>query len=126
LQARDDKRAGKLRCPACQQVFTISDQSAPPDHRLTNCPDCNERISRKARSCPHCGAPLVATTIEQTGKTWKVVQLVGFLSAAVGFGVLVSGQSQLPRGVLVVSFLAGFFGLIAFLVGRIGAWWYHG
>ena len=30
------------------------------DHstRLTNCPDCRGRVSRRAASCPHCGAPL--------------------------------------------------------------------
>ena len=25
---------------------------------LTNCPDCNKEVSKKAESCPHCGTIL--------------------------------------------------------------------
>ena len=78
--------------------------------------------------------------IELTGKRWKVCQLVGILGvvvAAAWFTVLIVHDAAAP-GVSVaqnaaeVSASAGWLigvlalGVIVFLVGRIGAWWYHG
>jgi ssDNA-binding Zn-finger/Zn-ribbon topoisomerase 1 len=97
------------------------------DRRLVRCPDCDKRISRKARACPFCGAPVAATTIEQTGKLWKAIQLAGGLLLVVGAGlgaVACSGQGS--PAVLIGSILAGFFGVVGYAVGRTGAWWFHG
>lgn len=35
-------------------------QPAPAQRALTQCPDCGQLVSLKARQCVHCGAPLVA------------------------------------------------------------------
>jgi hypothetical protein len=67
------------------------------------------------------------TVIEQTGKAWKAIQLLGGLMAVVGFAVAVAvGTGRGSAAVLAVSILGGVMGLIAFIVGRIGAWWFHG
>ena len=66
-------------------------------------------------------------TIEQTGKRWKAVQLVGGLVMVLGVGMC----SLMPRGgdyeaqmTAGVGLLA--IGLVVLIAGRLGAWWYHG
>lgn len=41
--------------------------------RLIRCPDCNKKVSRRATSCPACGAPRAAVqeAIEKAGKAVK-------------------------------------------------------
>jgi hypothetical protein len=68
-------------------------------------------------------------TIEATGKLWKAVQLLGALSAIAGAVAMVVGFNQggaggeNPAAIGILLLLAG---LLAFLVGRIGGWWFHG
>ena len=93
---------------------------------LINCPECKKEISDKATSCPYCGCPLKATTIEQTGKKWKGIQLAGMILVLLGgFKFYQSrfvdysyrGTNQ-SISILIIGF-------IVILIGGIGAWWYH-
>ena len=57
-------------------------------------------------------------TIEKTGKDWKVAQAVGAVAMLLGLPTcVVSGDAG-----AVVMLL----GLATFIVGRVGAWWFHG
>ncbi len=50
-----------VTCSACDQDFVVSSRSADaPKSNLYQCPDCGRDISRRAASCPHCGAPVEA------------------------------------------------------------------
>jgi hypothetical protein len=66
------------------------------------------------------------TVIEATSKGWKSVQLFGALGCIFGviLGIAMSA-AQSPGGV-GFAVLLGIIGFIAFIVGRIGAWWDHG
>ncbi|HEY5600493.1 MAG TPA: zinc-ribbon domain-containing protein [Patescibacteria group bacterium] len=87
---------------------------------LIKCPSCNEDVSDAAASCPHCGHPLRATTIEKTGKKWKAIKLFSFLAMLLGIVLsFLTGQSTLAALIITV----GFFGII---IGFIGSWWFHG
>jgi hypothetical protein len=94
------------------------------DQRVKACPDCGKEVSRRASACIHCGAPLAAegavSTVQQTGKKWKAMQLAG--AALMIFGVV----SCSAQGDAQTSALALMIGFVVFVGARIGAWWNHG
>ncbi len=57
----------KVACPHCGKETILSVLKQPPappappgsvlPGSLKNCPGCGERISLRARTCPHCGEP---------------------------------------------------------------------
>ncbi|MBI2999132.1 MAG: zinc-ribbon domain-containing protein [Deltaproteobacteria bacterium] len=99
---------------------------------LIRCPDCDREISSRAVTCPGCGAPIrSAVTIQATGRAWKATQLTGAAAAIAGITGVAIGPTD------GISFLGGFpalglaslslfTGILVFIVGKIGAWWYHG
>ncbi|MCE5230478.1 hypothetical protein LLG95_12910 [bacterium] len=115
---------------------------------LITCADCGQKVSAMAAACPRCGRPMRdkfnfrydppevrsvprgTRTIEATGKGWKFLQLVGVL-LTIGGGVTTCVKMQMPHppgadatfGLAVLGFAVG---LLIFIAGRIGAWWFHG
>ncbi|MFH0981679.1 MAG: hypothetical protein V2A79_09090 [Planctomycetota bacterium] len=80
------------------------------------------------------GRPLVVRpvptvqTIEKTGKIWKAIQLLSACAMIIGIPMVCSSVSSGPSAsppspVGILLALLGFLGVI---VGRVGAWWYHG
>lgn len=66
-------------------------------------------------------------TIQQTGKLWKLAQMLGALGIIGGVGVLVAqGQGFVDDKTAVWSWLAIVGGLGLWVSGRLGAWWFHG
>lgn len=57
-------------------------------------------------------------TIEQTGKGWKAVILIGGIFLLIGLPTM---AIDVPIGGSMTGL-----GLATYLIGRIGAWWYHG
>ena len=69
------------------------------------------------------------TVTEQTNKRWKGLQAVGCLTVvvsmiAVGLAIGSSTGDEPPAAAMVFGFLI-FAGAVAWLVGRLGAWWFH-
>jgi hypothetical protein len=69
--------------------------------------------------------------IEQTGKLWKVVQVLGAITAVVGTVIVSSamasgGENGADRSSAIGGAGVLATGLVVFLCGRIGAWWHHG
>lgn len=91
---------------------------------LIDCPDCGVKVSDAAPACPKCSRPMKATTIEATGKQWKVGQLIGGIVLV--FGILgIVGSANNPEaasGGVMFTML----GLFLFIASRVGAWWHHG
>ena len=85
-----------------------------------------------ATSCPHCGRPILPTptahnlptVIEQTAKKWKGLQVIGGLMTCFGFFMAMAGEANSEESSIAPTVLA-LVGLLAFLYGRFGAWWYH-
>lgn len=95
---------------------------------LIECPECGREVSDRAKACPKCACPVgrQVQTVERTGKAWKLVQLVGAgvsILATVWTVAKLSGSPEATAGPQMVGILLG---LAAFIVGRIGAWWFHG
>lgn len=89
---------------------------------LINCPDCGKEVSERADACPECGGPMTdedVQTIEQTGKKWKIFQLVGALILTAGMVGCMAGEFDAGS----MGFLSGF---IVIICVRMGAWWEHG
>lgn len=68
---------------------------------LIKCPDCGKEISRKAKSCPHCGCPMENTVIcpycnNNSGKTYRQIQEVGCAIKCnyCGKDIIVTNQQQ--------------------------------
>lgn len=93
---------------------------------LVKCPDCGREVSDAAPTCPECGKPLKAQTIERTGKKWKSVIVVGALAAIIGTIVLVAGVTDESAAAIAAGVIVLLTGITMTLVGRIGAWWFHG
>ncbi|MEK6608209.1 MAG: hypothetical protein AABZ30_11145 [Myxococcota bacterium] len=64
--------------------------------------------------------------IEQTGKKWKRLQVLGTIGAITGIPIACAGfaSDSSTGGTLGIG--AVVLGFIVFLIGRIGAWWHHG
>ena len=61
--------------------------------KLMKCKDCNEEISKKAKSCPKCGAPVKK-------KTSRVTWLFLILIVLFIFGVTTSEKNTSPSAVV--------------------------
>jgi len=85
---------------------------------LINCSECEKQISDTAKSCPSCGHPVAAVTIEATGKRFKGLQVIGLLIFIVGFIFLFINP---PTGII-----GTLLGLGLYIYSRFGAWWQHG
>jgi len=97
---------------------------------LIACPECGGQVSTSAATCPACGYPIQAVTIEATGKKWKSMQLAGGLIMAVGvFGIvgscLASMHRSEPTAGLPIAATVVALGLVLVAGGRLGAWWHH-
>lgn len=92
--------------------------------KLVACPACAKAVSRSAPACPQCGEPMAPITIERTGKTAKLMQLIG--STACMVAVLIFGlESVIERAHVTSGFMLAV-GLSVFVAGRIQAWWRNG
>lgn len=100
---------------------------------LIACPECKRDISDRAAFCPQCGSPMNAprtateppVQIEQTGKDWKIVQAGGAALMLLGSVACMAALGNPGSDPIVGSGLAGI-GLLAYITGRVGAWWFHG
>ena len=76
--------------------------------------------------------PGYVQTIERTGKPWKGVLLIGALLMLAGVGscgvILLSDPRHISHPPITVWIAGGIAlaGFIVFIVGRFGAWWFHG
>jgi len=69
-------------------------------------------------------------TTQATGKIWKLIQLIGFglvLWGVVGC-MMINDKMPEPESVQAKTkgALLGVGGVIVFLFGRAGGWWFHG
>src|SRR5690625_4965513 len=76
---------------------------------LIQCAECNREISDKARACPGCGAPTVAstpassrsteppTTVEQTSKRYKGQMLLAVTLFIVGLITMIGAGGADPN-----------------------------
>ena len=104
---------------------------------LIECPDCGRKISDRAPACPGCGAPNSAAarpaqpqprpqtqTIEQTGKPFKIAQIIGVIMLALGI-LLLFGQG-FDHGTPVAGVIVAVLGVGTVLMAKLMAWFEHG
>ena len=89
---------------------------------LITCPDCAQQVSDQAPSCPHCGRPSVATTVEATDKRWKSLQFVAVLAMIVG---LLSAWISAGGAMVWAGAAVGLAGIGLWIYARLGVWWHH-
>lgn len=63
------------------------------------------------------------TTIEQTGKRYKGMMLIGTVTAGIGIGVMFGMQQGMAPMIGLLLTLAG---LALYGGARFMAWWHHG
>ena len=95
---------------------------------LIKCTECQREISDQAPACPGCGAPIKKAvgdvqTVELTGKTWKMRQIVGAVLLGIGIVLLFGSGSDGGR---VIGIFMAFGGICVYIFSRVGAWWQHG
>lgn len=102
---------------------------------LIACPECGNRVSSSAPSCPNCGAPIAGaseskatganiTTVQETSKRLKLHMLISVLMICVGV-VWSMPVAQGPAGSTAWPGLLLAAGLIWYVVSRIRVWWHH-
>lgn len=136
----------EVRCPQCNQPIAM--ESNLPDaasNERKPCPFCGESIAMSAIKCRFCGEfldvdrrpaikPREASDvdsrpvqiIEQTAKQWKAVQAISALAIMICFfGFLFSMCANSTFGIALFVFI-GLLALVAYMVGSMCAWWFHG
>lgn len=97
---------------------------------LIKCADCGADVSDRAPTCPRCGGPIEReiVTTQQTGKSYKGMQLIGVLLILGGVVSCMAATSATPQSDDGMAFSGLLFlgGLGFYFAGRIGAWWNHG
>ena len=103
---------------------------------LIKCPECSKDVSDKAPTCPNCGAPIAAasvdkqvginvTTVQETSKRLKAQMLLASLSLAVGivWAILAANASEPTSLAFPTSLFVG--GLVWYAITRFRIWWHH-
>jgi hypothetical protein len=105
---------------------------------LINCSECNQQISDKAESCPHCGNPDLkinksraifnepsqrVQTIQLTSKRLKFYYLVSII--VFFWGLLSAFAASSNNQSMVLQSYAVFFGFIGLMVTKFLTWWHH-
>jgi len=91
---------------------------------IIECPECKKQISSAATACISCGfpvspvSPLSAVPIEQTGKKWKKLTLIG---AGLVVGGLISMALIGSAGAILLAA-----GIPVLVYTGFGQWWHHG
>lgn len=126
----DEVGAGQfVNCPKCQVPLRVPVKHAPTPvttpvtpalSNLVKCPDCSREVSKRATSCPHCGAPIAPAAPPPQPTTASVmacpscrVQLVSkektkggaTLSGVLGLFLLISGVLAVFANVIVGGIL---------------------
>ncbi len=105
---------------------------------LIDCPECNNKVSDAAPTCPKCGVPIAGakegkaagvqlTTIQATGKRLKVHTIFSSLLICIGtiWLLVTAGTMQEGDELSLVSTILIFVGFIWFIITRIRIWWHH-
>jgi hypothetical protein len=87
---------------------------------MTSCPECSRAISDQATTCPSCGLPLAAVTIQATARQWKALLLFGFLVFFGGMLLMGLADDGFTHGFGAFLVIAS---LVMVVVSRFGAWW---
>lgn len=101
---------------------------------LIQCPECDHAVSTYAMGCPQCGYPLAGTphdrravyVVERTGKTWKLVRVLGWLVMALGAVILFWAWAGRRSGGEALGSWIGLAGAGGVWISKAGAWWYNG
>ena len=115
----DEAGAGSVvECPKCERLTTVpsAQQAATtPQANLINCPDCGRQISKRAASCPNCGARLVVVDDAQfslgcaSATTLQVIAVLEILGAIVGGAVVGSENGGLGFAIFISGIISGIF-----------------
>jgi len=103
---------------------------------LIKCPECSREVSDKAPTCPKCGAPIAAasvdrevgvnlTTVQATSKRLKAQMLLAVLSLSVGIVWVILAVNASERGSLAVPTSLFVGGLVWYAIIRFRIWWHH-
>lgn len=65
-------------------------------------------------------------TVEQTGKSWKLQQLLSVLCIVVGATLTMVGYQTQARAIGAIGAVLLLAGFAWYAFARIGAWWFHG
>lgn len=101
---------------------------------LIKCPECEQDVSSSAKACPHCGYSLSPTAddsgqvqiIEHTRKGWKAIRALGWLLIVAGGLVLFAAWQSGNTNGAKAGWRIVLAGVGCIVLGRVGAWWYHG
>ena len=101
---------------------------------LITCPDCENRISDQAASCPHCGRPVSAQSsmkvgrekaIELTSKRLKLISICSVAAIVIGLVTVVSAVNAEASTVRPWGSFLFVAGLISYIVNRVRIYWHH-
>lgn len=99
---------------------------------LINCEECGTQVSEKAPACTKCGAPIASlnditsagvklTTIQETGKKFKLQTLISVSLIIIGFVWMFNADPQSTGMPALVTSL----GIMWYVINRFRIWWHH-
>ena len=112
---------GLETCENCGRTIGKLEQAYIHNNKVV-CKECNELLHIKTKQDePTFIAKNLKTTqtIEKTAKEWKAGVIVGIIMMLLSIPSCYAGNSGAGGGLFFV-------GAITFIIGRIGAYWYHG
>ena len=82
--------------PLVQNTPMIQPAEEPKPQSLTNCPDCEKEVSKRAVMCPHCGCPgdaihSAVAYAEELARPKAVVSVISETASGVGVAIEADG-----------------------------------
>ena len=75
-------------------LITVGCDESERTTNLTACPDCGEKVSKRAAACPHCGAPLSGTQTQPSTVDKTIVNGIGMKLTVIPAGTFMMGSPE--------------------------------
>lgn len=85
----------------------------------------NEELRFQIQARPRDVATMKVRTIQATSKIWKLFILIGGLLLLTGVPSLMIGIGDDRQGAVVYGVFAMFFGVLLWILGKFGKFWFH-
>ena len=139
----------RISCPHCQAGINAESRTVG---QVKTCPGCGGRFEVPVPTAAAAGgmppsipqAPTVSVestvdvvpspvtriqnvvTVQQTAKIWKLLYVIGVVGLIVSTAATFLGLGLEAAGLTIAGVCGTVTSIAVYIIGRFGAWWFHG